>query len=88
MTPPPLFLTGKCHPNKSAMQLYVAADVVESSDFPLEPEDDYRGMTVPGTDAVLLWPKGCSPEFPLEVDDYSDELVPWPLKDRTALTNR
>ena len=74
-----LFLEGTCHPNKLALQFYVSSDVATSNEFPFTGGDEYRGMTVPGTDAVLVWPKGQSPSFPLAVEDCPDELVPWPL---------
>lgn len=83
-----LFLEGTCHPNKTALQFYVSSDDATDRAFPFGPRDKYRGMTIQGTDAVLLWPKGDSPEFPVEVDDYPDELVPWPLDDTQSAAPR
>lgn len=82
-----LFLEGTCHPNKSALQFYVSATTATESSFPFDAEDTYRGMTVPGTDAVILWPKEHVPEFPVEVDDCPDELVPWPVEENQPSTS-
>lgn len=82
-----LFLEGTCHPNKSALQFYVSSDVATDRAFPFVPRDEYRGMTVPGTDAVLLWPKGDSPTFPVEVEECPAELVPWPLAETESSTS-
>ncbi|WP_276257222.1 hypothetical protein [Halomontanus rarus] len=83
----PLFLEGTCHPNKSAIQFYVPSDVASDDAFPFFPRDEYRGMTVDGTDAVILWPKGEQPVFPLAIDDCPDELVPWPLEESRPAPN-
>lgn len=82
-----VFVEGRCHPNKTALQLYVPKDAATESEFPFGPEDAYRGMTVPGTSAVLVWPRGEHPAFPVEVE-YPAEQVPWPLADAREPTRR
>lgn len=82
-----LFLEGTCHPNKSALQFYVASAIATDDDFPFGPRSSYRGMTVPGTDALLLWPEDSAPTFPVTVDDCPDELVPWPLEENRPTNN-
>lgn len=82
----PTFIEGRCHPNKSALQFYVPSEVATDSQFAFEPRDEYRGMTIPGTEAVILWPKDRMPSFPVEVDDCPDELVPWPIAENSPET--
>jgi hypothetical protein len=79
-----LFLDGTVHPNKTALQFYVSADVATEPAFPFGPRDEYRGMTVPGTDALLVWPTDDPPSFPLTIEECPRELVPWPLDDQHA----
>ena len=77
--PDRVFVEGTVHPNKTALQFYVPSDTATERAFPFARGDEYRGMTIQGTEAVILWPKGLSPEFPVEIEDCPDELVPWPL---------
>lgn len=74
-----VYVEGTVHPNKTALQFYVPSEAASESAFPFAHGDDYRAMTVPGTDALLVWPTGQSPTFPLTVEDCPDEQVPWPL---------
>lgn len=75
---------GTIHPNKSALQFYVPSDVVTDRSFPFDDSDDYRGVTIPGTEAVVLWPRGRPPALPLELDALDGDRVPWPVDEVDA----